>query len=157
MMHDFRHKGVTNTFLVNTNDELSIIHNDSSVLERFHASESFKMLRAPKYNIICNMQEEDKKYFRQSVIDMILATDLKQGPTYCTSFQQKMDNGCPFEDDEDIKLLLQLVLKCADVSHAAKPLRLHKLWTVLITEEFFRQVRHACTTPDMHRSSTMDH
>ena len=71
---------------------------------------------------------------------MILATDLKQGPSYCTSFQQKMDNGSTFQEEDDVKLLLQIVLKCADVSHAAKPLKLHKIWTVLITEEFFRQV-----------------
>ena len=45
MCHDFRHKGVNNAFLVNTNDLLALVHNDASVLERFHASEMFITLK----------------------------------------------------------------------------------------------------------------
>jgi cAMP-specific phosphodiesterase 4 len=58
MMHDFRHKGVSNTFLVNSEDELAIVHNDVSVLERFHAAETFRLLKQDECNILHGMEEE---------------------------------------------------------------------------------------------------
>jgi hypothetical protein len=47
---------------------------------------------------------------------------------------------CSPNKNEDTTLLLEMLIKCADVSHAAKPLEVHLRWTALITEEFFRQV-----------------
>lgn len=37
-------------------------------------------------------------------------------------------------------LLLQVVLKCADIGHLAAAPRVHKRWAVQLEEEFFRQV-----------------
>jgi len=37
---------------------------------------------------------------------------------------------------------LSLVLHCADISHPAKDWDIHKKWTDLLLEEFFRQVSH---------------
>lgn len=39
----------------------------------------------------------------------------------------------------DKKLLLNIVIKCADVNNPSKPLELCRKWTDLIMEEFFRQ------------------
>ena len=36
---------------------------------------------------------------------------------------------------------LSLVLHCADISHPAKDWDIHKRWTDLLLEEFFRQVK----------------
>ena len=76
---------------------------------------------------------------------MILATDLALGPKYVTSFQTMVDSSVNFDREDEVKLLLQVMIKCADVSHAAKPLRMHKYWSVLITEEFFKQVGRVST------------
>lgn len=35
--------------------------------------------------------------------------------------------------------VLGLVIECADIAHPAKPLQLHKRWSVMVSEEFFRQ------------------
>ncbi len=41
-----------------------------------------------------------------------------------------------------VQSLLNLVVECADISHAAKPTQLHLRWSVLITEEFYQQGTH---------------
>ncbi len=58
-MHDYRHPGVNNAFLIKTEDMLSITYNDQSVLESFHASEGYRVLRHPDYNIFKCWEKKD--------------------------------------------------------------------------------------------------
>lgn len=51
IMHDFRHPGVNNGFLVRDINPLAVVYNDCSVLENFHSSEGFRLLADPKFNI----------------------------------------------------------------------------------------------------------
>jgi hypothetical protein len=141
MMHDYRHKGVNNSFLVNSNDELALVHNDSSVLERFHASEMFLLLNHAKVDMdfTKNLNADDYRQFRNVSISMILATDLSQGYSYISTFKAKAASEKWGDTKEDIALLMQMVLKVADVSHPSKTLNSHLLWSVMITEEFFYQ------------------
>jgi hypothetical protein len=48
----------------------------------------------------------------------------------------------------DVLLLMQIMIKCADVSHATRILPLHKKWTARIKEEFHNQ-------GDLERKSQM--
>ncbi len=70
VMHDFHHPGVSNAFLIQSEDMLSLMYNDQSVLESFHASESYRVFRNPDYNIFKNWDKSDIKvllilaYFR---------------------------------------------------------------------------------------------
>jgi len=113
MMHDYRHKGVNNSFLVNSSDELALVHNDSSVLERFHASEMFLLLNNQKLDMDFskNMNADDYRQFRTVSISMILATDLSQGYSYIAAFKLKVTDN-PARDwgetKEDVALLLQV-------------------------------------------------
>ena len=147
MMHDYKHKGVNNAFLVNTGDPLALLHNDSSVLERFHASEFFLLLRghqnsAYDTNFLKGLSNADFKQLRSVTIDMILATDLSQGYNYISKFDQRIfkkeidDGAC---QPEDILIIMQMLLKAADVSHPCKSLDQHKVWTLMIQNEFFSQ------------------
>merc|ERR1711916_420878 len=47
--------------------------------------------------------------------------------------------GLDWEKNEDRRLVLQLALKCADISHTSKSLETHTKWTESITEEFYTQ------------------
>lgn len=50
IIHDFRHPGVSNDFLVKTSHVLALRYNDESVLENFHAAEAFALLSQDRYN-----------------------------------------------------------------------------------------------------------
>lgn len=51
IMHDYRHPGVNNGYLVRDLDPLAVTYNDVSVLENFHAAEGFKMMLDPRFDI----------------------------------------------------------------------------------------------------------
>lgn len=139
VVHDFRHPGVSSNFLIATGDELSVRYNDQSVLENFHAAEAFALMRKPGLDVLARMEPEAKKDVRLTVIQCVLATDLAQGQRYYAAFTTRANAHDFGEDDGDGLLLLQMVLKCADVAHPARPLELHKRWSDLISQEFFEQ------------------
>lgn len=39
LVHDFKHRGRSNAFLIKTNAQLALVYNDVSVLENYHLSE----------------------------------------------------------------------------------------------------------------------
>jgi hypothetical protein len=147
MMHDYRHKGVSNKFLADTMDELAVAHNDSSILERFHCAEAFKLFAQEETKLFQNMTPPDHRRLRHSVINMILATDLTTGFTHIANFNKLCDHISAEKTrdefvlltDEDQLSLMRFIVKASDVSNPAKPLQIAVVWTVLICEEFFYQ------------------
>jgi len=59
IVHDFDHPGYNNAYLVTTSNPIAITHNDSSVLERHHCSESFKIIMQEECNIFANIPEPE--------------------------------------------------------------------------------------------------
>lgn len=43
LVHDYKHFGVNNMFLINSHSKLAIRYNDKSVLESYHVAETFKV------------------------------------------------------------------------------------------------------------------
>ncbi|KAG2441292.1 hypothetical protein HYH02_009885 [Chlamydomonas schloesseri] len=78
IVHDYGHPGLTNDFLINTSDPLAVRYNDRSPLENHHAAASFSALRRPGLDVLAPLSAEQKSAFRKQVIDMVLATDMKQ-------------------------------------------------------------------------------
>ncbi len=61
--HDLDHSGMNNSFLMRTKDQLSLVFNDQSVLENYHASLLFQMMNNnEEINILKNLKQEDQKY-----------------------------------------------------------------------------------------------
>jgi len=139
MGHDYRHPGVTNAFLINTQDIIAITYNDMSVLENFHAAELFKILLTEETHILNGMDPRELRSFRNMCVKTILATDLAQGFEYVGKFRGHVQTGHAFNNEESKLLLMQMVMKVADVSHPCKPFKIHQMWSDLISDEFFKQ------------------
>jgi hypothetical protein len=58
IIHDFQHPGYTNQFMINSEHELALTYNDQSVLENFHLSEAFKVIKKPENNIFSGVSRE---------------------------------------------------------------------------------------------------
>ncbi|XP_070154343.1 dual specificity calcium/calmodulin-dependent 3',5'-cyclic nucleotide phosphodiesterase 1 isoform X3 [Polyergus mexicanus] len=136
IIHDYEHTGTTNNFHVMSGSDTALLYNDRAVLENYHISASFRILREDECNILQNLSREEFREFRSLVIDMVLATDMS------FHFQQlkNMKNLLSLaEPSVDKSKAVSLVLHCCDISHPAKRWDLHHRWTMQLLEEFFRQ------------------
>lgn len=70
-IHDVDHPGVSNQFLINTNSELALMYNDSSVLENHHLAVGFKLLQGENCDIFRNLSTKQRLSLRRMVIDMV--------------------------------------------------------------------------------------
>lgn len=135
LIHDYEHTGTTNNFHIMTGSEVAVLYNDRAVLENYHISASFRMMKNEESNILSNLSREEYKEFRNLVIDMVLATDMS------FHFQQlkNLKGLLSMPESIDKSKALSMVLHCADIGHPAKEWNLHYKWTNLLLEEFFTQ------------------
>lgn len=133
-----------------------------SVLESHHAAQAFKLTLADdKINIFKNLDRDTYREVRQSIIDMVLATEMTKHFEHLTKFISvfisplKLDESDssamevsldPIRDPgsatpENIVIIKRMLIKCADVSNPVRPLPLCKAWASRIAEEYCNQVR----------------
>lgn len=140
LVHDFDHPGYNNAFMVHTSNPIAITHNDSSVLERHHCSEAFKVLMQEQNNILSALTDDQRVYVRKAIIHLVIATDFGDHFSHVKEYQARRQGG-PFdpESEADRFLLMKVALKAADISHTCKSSDLHFMWTERITREFHKQ------------------
>ncbi|KXZ50318.1 hypothetical protein GPECTOR_17g957 [Gonium pectorale] len=78
IIHDYGHPGLTNDFLIATADPLAVRYNDRSPLENHHAAAAFSTMRRAGLDILGPLTKQERANFRKQVIEMVLATDMKQ-------------------------------------------------------------------------------
>jgi 3'5'-cyclic nucleotide phosphodiesterase len=139
--HDAGHPAKNNRFLIQTKDEIAIRYNDISVLEMLHCSIVFKIMSQPDSNIFANLPAEKWNLARKLIIEMILATDMSKHFELLGQFRGKYKTPESFEaSNGDMKLeIYRLIIKAADIGHAAKTIELHERWCKLVVEEFYTQ------------------
>uniref|UniRef100_A0A8C6B0I1 Phosphodiesterase n=1 Tax=Monodon monoceros TaxID=40151 RepID=A0A8C6B0I1_MONMO len=157
-VHDLDHPGRTNSFLCNAGSELAILYNDTAVLERHHAALAFQLTTGDdKCNIFKNMERNDYRMLRQSIIDMVLATEMTKHFEHVNKFVNSINKPLAAleEDGETDKnqeaiitmlrtpdnrsLIKRMLIKCADVSNPCRPLEQCIEWAARISEEYFSQ------------------
>lgn len=121
-------------------------------------------------NIFKNLSSELYRDVRQSVIDMVLATDMTKHFEHLAKFMNVFQTGLTEGDHlletettesesesafgqptpnaqsgenlsaENIVLIKRMLIKCADVSNPARPLKLCQTWAERISTEYCDQV-----------------
>ena len=146
IIHDFKHPGVNNAFLIKTGNKLAITYNDQSPLENFHVSSAFLLLSNEKMNFLKKVDKQDCLKIRSMVIDLVLATDLKHHFESVTEFKAEIaardvtavkDDG--EEGERHYMMAMKMCLKCCDIGHPTKAKPIHLRWSRLIMQEFFAQ------------------
>ncbi|MEQ2224399.1 cAMP-specific 3',5'-cyclic phosphodiesterase 4D [Ilyodon furcidens] len=145
-IHDVDHPGVSNQFLINTNSELALMYNDSSVLENHHLAVGFKLLQEENCDIFQNLTKKQRQSLRKMVIDIVLATDMSKHMNLLADLKTMVEtkkvtsSGVLLLDNYSDRIqVLQNMVHCADLSNPTKPLLLYRQWTDRIMEEFFSQ------------------
>ncbi|KAI9224409.1 hypothetical protein BC828DRAFT_373575 [Blastocladiella britannica] len=139
--HDVDHPGVTNAFLVETRSDLAVRYNDQSVLENHHTAKAFELLlNNPECNFLSALSKESQQHLRQCMIKMVLATDMAFHFELHSRFKNKLSGaGINLKDVKDRQLIMEISIKCADVSNPTRPPELSKKWTELVMREFYQQ------------------
>eukprot|EP00741_Cyanophora_paradoxa_P003254 tig00000691_g3162.t1 len=150
--HDVDHPGLNNVFQVSTKSRLAYLYNDQSVLENHHCSLAFQILSRPETNIFCNLSDADFTEVRRIVVYAILATDMQKHFDIVKKFKarlavtesQPVPEGekrrwLEMDEKEDRRMLVEIILKCADISNVVKPFPIAKRWGDVLQEEFFHQ------------------
>ncbi|KAH9278743.1 cAMP-specific 3',5'-cyclic phosphodiesterase 4C [Echinococcus granulosus] len=145
-VHDVNHPGVTNQYLINTNDALAILYNDASVLENYHLAVAFNLLTFPGCDILVNLTRKQRLTFRRMVIDMVLCTDMSKHMSLLADLKTMVETKkvagsgiLNLDNYTDRMQILQNMVHCADLSNTAKPLDLYTKWMHRLMDEFFLQ------------------
>jgi len=141
VIHDFQHPGLNNVFLQATKHDYAITYNDISVLESHHVAASWKVLLQDDCNFLKGLSKEQYLEVRDTVVQLVLGTDMKYHFEHYTKFKTKVQSdtfkqGC---EREDVKFLMSIAMHTADIANPAKPMKICLQWTELVMEEFFRQ------------------
>uniref|UniRef100_A0A915MTS4 Phosphodiesterase n=1 Tax=Meloidogyne javanica TaxID=6303 RepID=A0A915MTS4_MELJA len=135
LIHDYEHTGHTNNFHIQSGSNFALVYNDRSVLENYHASSVFRLMKDEEKNIFERLSRDEFRDIRNMIIEIVLATDMS------THFVQikTMKNMLTLPEGIDKMKALCLIVHACDISHASKPWDLHYRWTEGVLEEFFRQ------------------
>lgn len=153
-IHDFRHPGKSNNYMIKAKHDLAIQYNDRSILESMHVAETFFIMRNPLCDIFGRMKDKPYREIRKAIIEMVLSTDLSMhlqlvGNLKTLVIQESTSAASSGGSNSaitpatkvvtDPMMIMKVVIKCADIGHAAKERKLHVIWSSLIIEEFFLQ------------------
>jgi len=153
LMHDLGHPGYNNSFQINSLSDMAITYNDKSVLENYHVSLGFKILRNPESNITRNFNLNEFKHLRKRIIECILSTDMifhakihsmvknklaSNDIKYGANIEHIVDKRSADLFDEQ-QIILNFLIHTADVSHNSKEFKISSKWTDLLMQEFWKQ------------------
>lgn len=139
LIHDFDHPGFNNNFHIRTGSYLATLFNDRSVLENHHCTSIFEMTRNPKYNIFASMSWEQYKDIRDTMLEMVLSTDMGLHAKIYQTFRRRQAEDKEWAGKEDVRLAMSVALKMADISNCCRPREIYQDWAKCIAAEFYNQ------------------
>lgn len=138
-VHDIRHPGLTNDFLVKTRHALALRYNDRAVLENYHAASAFEIQRDNGIDILeTRLTTPPVSALRARVVDMILATDMALHKETHESLARQIASHDTISEVRKV-VLEKNILHLADIGHPLRQSVVHHEFTRRITMEFFAQ------------------
>ncbi|XP_014230538.1 uncharacterized protein LOC106654913 isoform X4 [Trichogramma pretiosum] len=135
--HDLDHPGVNQPFLVATSNHLATLYQNKSVLENHHWRSAIGCLL--ESGVADQLSEEIKPDLERRICELILATDITRQNEFLTRFEEYLGSELSMESEEHRHFILQIALKCADISNPCRPWDVQRKWAHKVCEEFFRQ------------------
>merc|ERR1711990_250239 len=143
--HDAGHIGVSNQFLINLRHPLAMRYNDQSVLENYHASFAFELLKKADCNILKNLTSEGYSQVRKLIISAIINTDMANHFSLIEKFNNSfggLESGSTMEWMEDPALrhlFLNMVVHVADIGNPYKAWQTYLVYADALATEFKNQ------------------
>ncbi|CAH0716624.1 unnamed protein product, partial [Brenthis ino] len=134
--HDMDHPGVNQPFLIATSNHLAALYQNTSVLENHHWRSAISCI------IESGLLEgyDIRPKLEKQISSLILATDITRQQEFLNQFKTYLDtNTLDMTKSDHRHLVLQIALKCADISNPCRPWEISRKWSLKVCEEFFRQ------------------
>ncbi|XP_072752899.1 uncharacterized protein [Anoplolepis gracilipes] len=136
--HDLDHPGVNQPFLVATSNHLAALYQNTSVLENHHWRSAIGCLLDS--GVSAELPADVRPELQRHISSLILATDITRQQEFLSRFTDYLsNNSLEMKRAEDRHFILQIALKCADISNPCRPWDISKKWSYKVCEEFFRQ------------------
>ncbi|XP_034946298.1 uncharacterized protein [Chelonus insularis] len=136
--HDLDHPGVNQPFLVATSNHLATLYENTSVLENHHWRSAIGCLL--ESGVYEQLSPDLRPELQQYISSLILATDITRQQEFLSRFKNYLDkNLLDMKIAENRHFILQIALKCADISNPCRPWDISRKWSNKVCEEFFRQ------------------
>ena len=155
MVHDFKHPGVTNNFLINNNDPIAIRYNDKSVLENYHVAETFNLINShSEYNIFSDLDKTESALMRKKIIKCVLSTDMVHHAEQFSFLKMCIDKNSISKGNNSYKIFegleglkksemqqnfMDTLIHMADISNPTKPFEIYSIWAERVMNEFYLQ------------------
>uniref|UniRef100_A0A8D8BKZ5 Phosphodiesterase n=2 Tax=Culex pipiens TaxID=7175 RepID=A0A8D8BKZ5_CULPI len=135
--HDLDHPGVNQPFLIATSNHLAALYENTSVLENHHWRSAVGcLLESGVAEQIQGIRPELEK----QISSLILATDITRQQEFIAKFRDLLTrDSLDMRNQQHRHFILQISLKCADISNPCRPWDISKKWSMKVCEEFFRQ------------------
>jgi transcriptional regulator with GAF, ATPase, and Fis domain len=151
ILHDVNHDGFTNVFNEKAETPLGILFKNQSVMETHHCQVAINITTKEECNIFANFNSHVYKACWQIIIDLILATDMAKHHSTLQAANQRLDEGpLDLHNDNNKIMVMQLFLKCGDISNVSRPFEFADKWCDVLCDEFFRQ-------GDLEKTSGMEY
>ncbi|KAJ9472204.1 putative 3prime [Diplonema papillatum] len=138
-IHDYNHPGINNNFHIKVQTYLATLYNDRSILENIHVSSVFELMKMDKFNILDGFSDAEKRDIRDTIMEMVLATDMGLHSKILTTFKRRLAEDHDFKKKDDIRLALSMAVKMADISNCGRDRKLYLGWSNQIADEFYMQ------------------
>ncbi|XP_053595822.1 uncharacterized protein LOC103575125 isoform X2 [Microplitis demolitor] len=136
--HDLDHPGVNQPFLVATSNHLATLYENTSVLENHHWRSAIGCLL--ESGVYQQLSPELRPTLQQYISSLILATDITRQQEFIARFKTYLDTReLDMSSPSHRHFILQIALKCADISNPCRPWDISHKWSLKVCEEFFRQ------------------
>lgn len=76
IIHNYRHPGLTNQYLMASQDSLSLLYNDVKPVENFACSSAFRLLAEPGNDFFSSFDPVTRQKVRQQIVALVFATNL---------------------------------------------------------------------------------
>ncbi|EAY19540.1 3'5'-cyclic nucleotide phosphodiesterase family protein [Trichomonas vaginalis G3] len=149
--HDVNHDGFTNVYNEKAETPLGILFKNQSVMETHHCQVAIQVVSNDKCNIFSSFDSPLIKQIWSLIIALILKTDMGKHHSTLEAINKRLDEGPLKPDNEqDRFMMMELILKCSDISNVSRPFELADKWCDVLCEEFFRQ-------GDLEKTSGMEY
>uniref|UniRef100_A0A914V6H4 Phosphodiesterase n=1 Tax=Plectus sambesii TaxID=2011161 RepID=A0A914V6H4_9BILA len=147
--HDLLHPGVNQTFLEASNNFLCSLYHNVSVLENFHWRCLVSILKESR--LLEHLSRNEWTELLYVIRLLVLATDMQRQQEYLNQFKtflrRNSEPATAYSSEESLGedeppsniRLMQILIKCADISNPCRPWRLSQEWSYRASTEFFSQ------------------